>query len=81
MVFFYSFFQLPRGLDHLFTDNIWLIPNKIRKDELDRHLLRLINPLFQIVAEGFQHEALEELHIGGLLIAITFPSLGISASI
>ena len=81
MVFFYGFFQLPRGLDHLITDNIWLIPNKIRKGELDRHLLRPIDPLFQIVAERFQHEALGELLIGGLLIAITFPSLGISPSL
>jgi len=78
MVFFYGFFQLPRGLDHLITDNIWLIPNKIRKGELDRHLLRPIDPLFQIVAERFQHEALGELLIGGLLIAITYPSLGIT---
>jgi ABC-2 type transport system permease protein len=31
MVFLYGFFQIPRGLDHLFTDNIWLIPNKIRR--------------------------------------------------
>ena len=64
MVFFYGFFQLPRGLDHLITDNIWLIPNKIRKGDLDRHLLRPIDPLFQIIAERFQHEALGELIAG-----------------
>jgi ABC-2 type transport system permease protein len=81
MVFFYGFFQLPRGLDHLITDNIWLIPMKIRKGDLDRHLLRPIDPLFQIVAERFQHEAFGELIIGGLLISITFPSLGIQPSI
>lgn len=81
MVFFYGFFQIPRGIDHLITDNIWLIPNKIRKGELDRHLLRPIDPLFQIVAERFQHEAFGELIIGGLLIAITFPSLGIQPSL
>lgn len=81
MVFFYGFFQLPRGLDHLITDNIWLIPNKIRTGELDRHLLRPINPLFQIVAERFQHEALGELVVGILLIAITFPSLGVAPTL
>lgn len=81
MVFFYGFFQLPRGLDHLITDNIWLIPNKIRKGDLDRHLLRPIDPLFQIIAERFQHEALGELIVGGLLIAITFPSLGITPTL
>lgn len=81
MVFFYGFFQLPRGLDHLITDNIWLIPNKIRKGDLDRHLLRPIDPLFQIIAERFQHEALGELIVGGLLIYITFPSLGITPTL
>lgn len=81
MVFFYGFFQLPRGLDHLITDNIWLIPNKIRKGDLDRHLLRPIDPLFQIIAERFQHETLGELIVGGLLIAITFPSLGITPTL
>jgi ABC-2 type transport system permease protein len=80
MIFFYGFFQLPRGIDHLFTDNIWLIPSKIRKAEMDRYLLRPISPLFQIVAERFQHEALGEIVTGILLIAITFPSLGIEVT-
>jgi len=76
MLFFYGFIPLPRGLDLLITGNIWLIPNKTRKGDLDRHLLRPIDPLFQIVAERFQYEALEELHMSGLLVAITFPTLG-----
>lgn len=80
MIFFYGFFQLPRGIDHLFTDNIWLIPSKIRKAEMDRYLLRPISPLFQIVAERFQHEAFGEIITGIILISITFPSLGIDLS-
>ena len=80
MIFFYGFFQLPRGIDHLFTDNIWLIPMKIRKAEMDRYLLRPISPLFQIVSERFQHEAFGEIVTGLLLVYITFPSLGITVS-
>ena len=25
LIFIYGFAQLPRGIDHLFTDNIWLV--------------------------------------------------------
>jgi ABC-2 type transport system permease protein len=81
MIFFYGFFQLPRGIDHLFTDNIWLIPMKIRKADMDRYLLRPISPLFQIVAERFQHEAFGEIITGILLITITYPALGIELSL
>ena len=71
MVFLYGFFQIPRGLDHLFTDNIWLIPNKVRRGDVDRYLVRPINPLFQCVSERFQPEAFGELTIGIILIIWT----------
>jgi len=78
MVFLYGFFQIPRGIDHLFTDNIWLIPSKIRRGDIDRYLVRPINPLFQCVAERFQPEAFGELIIGSILIAWTSMRMGLS---
>lgn len=78
MVFLYGFFQIPRGLDHLFTDNIWLIPNKVRRGDVDRYLVRPINPLFQCVAERFQPEAFGELAIGIILIAWTSARMNIT---
>lgn len=68
MLFLYGFFQIPRGIDHLFTDNIWLIPQKIRRGEIDRYLVRPINPLFQLISERFQQEAFGELVVGISLI-------------
>jgi len=78
MMFLYGYFQLPRGLDHLITDNIWLIPTKVRRGEIDRYLLRPINPLFQLVIERFQVEAFGELAVGIFLVAYTIPQLKIA---
>jgi ABC-2 type transport system permease protein len=71
ILFIYGFFQIPRGIDHLFTDNIWLIPNKVRQGEMDRYLVRPINEFFHLVAERFQPEAIGELVLGiGILIYV-----------
>lgn len=81
MMFLYGYFQLPRGLDHLLTDNIWLIPTKVRRGEIDRYLLRPINPLFQLVIERFQIEAFGELIVGVALMVYTIPLLKIPMTI
>lgn len=81
MMFLYGYFQLPRGLDHLLTDNIWLIPTKVRRGEIDRYLLRPINPLFQLVIERFQIEAFGELIVGIALMFYTVPLLNIPITV
>lgn len=81
MMFLYGYFQLPRGLDHLCTDNIWLIPTKIRRGEIDRYLLRPINPLFQLVIERFQVEAFGELAVGVALMVYTIPQLNVPITV
>lgn len=71
LVFIYGFAQLPRGLDHLFADNLWLLAwRTVVKGEFDRYLLRPINPLFQLLAERFQPEAFGELIIGVILVVV-----------
>ncbi|ADL50233.1 ABC transporter permease [Clostridium cellulovorans] len=71
IVFIYAFAQLPRGIDHLFTDNLWILGGwVILRGELDKYLLRPINPLFHFLAEKFQLEALGELVIGIILMVI-----------
>lgn len=69
ILFIYGFAQLPRGIDHLFTDNIWMLGMRIIvRGEFDRYLLRPINPLFHLISENFQPDAFGELAVG---IAIT----------
>lgn len=79
VVFIYGFAQLPRGLDHLLTDNLWLLSGQIIvRGEFDRYLLRPVNPLFQVVAERFQFDALGELLVGILLVGMALPYAHIS---
>lgn len=78
ILFIYGFAQLPRGLDHLFTDNLWLLSGRIIvRGEFDKYLLRPINPLFHLIAERFQPDAFGELIIGIFLIITSLGKLNI----
>lgn len=68
IVFIYGLAQIPRAIDHLLFDNLWLLNNKVRRGEMDRYLLRPINPLFQFLSERFSHEAFGELFAGIIII-------------
>jgi ABC-type uncharacterized transport system, permease component len=81
ILFIYGFAQLPRGLDHLFTDNLWLLAGRIIvRGEFDRYLLRPINPLFHLIAERFQPDAFGELAVGVALIITSISKLKLSFS-
>ena len=65
IIFIYGFSQIPRGIDHIFTDYLWIFSgNSIVRGEFDRYLLRPLNPLFQVIAERFQPEGFGELVVG-----------------
>jgi len=69
LLFIYGFANIPRGLDHMFTDYLWLLAgNVIVVGEFDRYLLRPIHPLFQIIAQRFQPDGIGEAIIGILLV-------------
>lgn len=72
LIFIYGFAQIPRGLDHLFTDNIWLVAWRlVINGDFDRYMLRPMNVLFQIIAEKLQPDALGELLVGTILVVIS----------
>ena len=69
LVFIYGFAQIPRGLDHLFTDNLWMVAWRlVINGDFDRYLLRPMNIFFQIIAEKLQPDALGELLVGTILV-------------
>lgn len=73
LIFIYGFAQLPRGIDHLFTDNIWLVAWRfVISGDFDRYMLRPMNVFFQIVSEKLQPDAIGELLIGGILVVRGF---------
>ena len=69
MLFIYGFAQIPRGLDHLLTDNIWMVGwQMVIKGTFDKYILRPMNIFFQIVCEKVQFDALGELLVGFALV-------------
>lgn len=69
LMFIYGFAQIPRGIDHLFTDNIWLVAWRlVINGDFDRYMLRPMNIFFQVIAEKLQPDALGELLVGGILV-------------
>lgn len=73
----YSLFQIPRGIDHLLTDNVWLIPRDVRRGLFDKYLTKPINILFHICVGRFQFEAFGELILGVGILVYVVPLLGI----
>lgn len=69
LIFIYGFAQIPRGIDHLLTDNIWMIAWRlIITGDFDRYMLRPMNLLFQVISEKLQPDAIGELLVGTILI-------------
>ena len=69
LIFIYGFAQIPRGIDHLFTDNIWMIAwRMIINGDFDRYMLRPMNLLFQVISEKLQPDAVGELLVGTILV-------------
>lgn len=72
LIFIYGFAQIPRGIDHLFTDNIWLVAWRlVVNGDFDRYMLRPMNVFFQVIAEKLQPDALGELLIGTILVVMS----------
>lgn len=70
LIFIYGFAQIPRGIDHLLTDNIWMVAyHFVINGEFDRYMLRPMNLFFQVIAEKLQPDALGELLVGTILVA------------
>lgn len=82
ILFIYGLAQIPRGIDHVLTDYLWIFSWKtIAKGEFDRYLLRPINPLFQVISESFQPDGFGEIIIGIILCIYSYINLGLSFGI
>ncbi|MFI8952343.1 ABC transporter permease [Streptomyces sp. NPDC053750] len=70
VVFLLGFSLLPRGLDHLFTDQLWELGRKlVQRGEFYRHLVRPVSPLFSLLSERFFHpDGFGELIVGVVLV-------------
>lgn len=81
IVFIYGFSLLPKGLDHLFTDNLWALSSFIiRRGDFDKYLTRPLNPLFYVIAENFQIDAIGELLLGTVLVCTSAFNAGLTVT-
>lgn len=72
ILFIYGFSLIPKGIDHLFFDNLWTLgQTTVRKGEFDKYLTRPLNPLFQVLMERFQLDALGEIMLGIIFLFIS----------
>lgn len=81
ILFIYGIAFLGRAVHHIFFDNLWTIGwQYIRTGNLDRILMRPVNPLFQIVAERVQQDGFGQLLIGGSVLWLASNELGMTWS-
>ena len=77
--FFYGFSMMPIALDHLFSDELWLVAyRRVQEGDMDMHFLRPVPVLFQVFAETFQPEGFGELILGVALIALCASNLTVT---
>ena len=74
----YAFSTLGRSIHIIFFDNMWVFGSKyIQQGELDRLLLRPINPYFQLIAEKINYQGIGQIIMGITALAISVTKLQI----
>lgn len=69
--FLYGFVMLPKGVDHLFTDELWRVCYwRVTDGSLDRNFLKPMPTLLMTIAETFQPEGFGEIILGIAMIII-----------
>ena len=69
--FFYGFSMLPIAIDHLFSDEFWLVAyRRVQLGDMDRHFLRPVPVIFQMFAETFQPDGFGEVIVGVAMIIV-----------
>ncbi len=82
LIFIYGYAQIPRGIDHFFTNYLWIFTRKTVKEGLfDRYLLRPVNPLFQILVEQCCPDGIGELLVGIILVIYACINLNITITV
>lgn len=79
--FFYGFSMLPIAIDHLFSDEFWLVAyRRVQLGDMDRHFIKPVPVIFQMFAETFQPDGFGEIIVGVTMIIICGVNLNITVS-
>jgi len=80
MLLIYGLLCFSRSFAHMFTDNTWAMGFVVRQGEFDRYLVRPIDPLFHLLADGFNIDGVGNFLVGGALLLSAGQALGIFSS-
>ena len=82
VLFIYGLAIMSYGLFHAFFSNVYYLGNTyIVEGNMDRVLLRPLNPLFQVYAERVDLEDAGEVLLGAVLVAYAYHRLGLEWSL
>lgn len=69
ILFIYGIFLIPRGLDHMISDYLWIFAGAgVKRGIYDKYMTKPLPTLFQVIIEKFDFNALAELLLGTFLI-------------
>lgn len=78
VLFIYGFAAIPRAFNLLLFDSIWMLPRDyIQNGQLDRLLIRPLNPYFHLLGERFGHDGIGVLAIAIGIISYSAANLGL----
>lgn len=70
ILFIYGIFLLPRGIDHMISDYLWLFAGGgVKRGIYDKYMTKPLPTLFQVIIEKFDFNALAELILAVFLMA------------
>ena len=76
VLFIYGFSLIPKGIDHLFFDNLWGMGYwVVAKGDFDKYLTRPINSWFYVLTEKFCVDAFGDLFVGIILVVYSVISM------
>jgi ABC-2 type transport system permease protein len=79
LILIHGFSMIPLGLFNLVSMNLWTFSERhLVEGRFDRVLLRPIHPVFQVLFESFNIAALNEILVGGVLLAVAGARLELS---
>jgi len=82
MLFLLGFAMITRGLDHMFTAQLWELARKlVQRGEFYRYLIRPANPLFLLLSERFMYpDGIGDVLAGLLVSGYAIHQLNLSPS-
>lgn len=72
----FGIYLMAKGIDHLITDNLWLVAqNKVINGDISTYICRPIPTLFLVISEVFKFDAIGEILLGLFVLIVYAPEV------